>query len=131
MLGCRKLFYAFRLILSEIRGAIPMISAFKSARTTSQGNSSRDNTLATMFQAPIDLMTQGCFDDVRELALRENRWLLVNIQRESEFQSHVLNRDFWNDETAKNIIACSFVFWQQQDVSRDGELFISRYKVFN
>lgn len=74
-------------------------------------------------------MTAGTFDSVRDLALDENRWLLVNIQRESEFQSHVLNRDFWNDETAKNLIACNFIFWQQQDISFEGEKFISRYKV--
>lgn len=82
-----------------------------------------------MFQAPVDIMTAGTFDSVRDLALDENRWLLVNIQRESEFQSHVLNRDFWNDETAKNLIACNFIFWQQQDISFEGEKFISRYKV--
>jgi hypothetical protein len=74
-------------------------------------------------------MTAGTLDSVRDLALEENRWLLVNIQRESEFQSHVLNRDFWNDETAKNLIACNFIFWQQQDISFEGEKFISRYKV--
>eukprot|EP01033_Poteriospumella_lacustris_P001219 gene1219-885_t len=101
--------------------------AFKSAKSSSDPSSK--TTLASIFQAPVDIMTAGTLDSVRDLALEENRWLLVNIQRESEFQSHVLNRDFWNDETAKNLIACNFIFWQQQDISFEGEKFISRYKV--
>jgi hypothetical protein len=28
----------------------------------------------------------------KEIAKAENKWLLVNIQRDSEFQSHALNR---------------------------------------
>lgn len=38
-------------------------------------------------------------------------------------------RDFWSDECVKDMIMCSFVFWQQQDVSPEGRTFISYYKV--
>ncbi|KAJ1387670.1 hypothetical protein B484DRAFT_440129, partial [Ochromonadaceae sp. CCMP2298] len=34
-------------------------------------------------------------------------------ERDSEFTSHTLNRDFWADECVKDMVLCSFVFWQQ------------------
>lgn len=37
---------------------------------------------------------------------------LVNVQSNSEFASHQLNRDTWRDETLVSIIQGSFVFLQ-------------------
>ena len=37
---------------------------------------------------------------------------LVNVQSNSEFASHMLNRDLWRDETVKNIIKVGFVLYQ-------------------
>jgi hypothetical protein len=37
---------------------------------------------------------------------------LVNVQSNSEFASHQLNRDTWSDDTVKTIIRGSFIFWQ-------------------
>lgn len=116
--------------------APPIISAFQSASTyndrssaSSVSNGGKSNTLATMFQAPLDIITQGSFESVRVLAEDSDSWMLVNIQSESEFLCHVLNRDLWGDETMKNMILCHFVFWQQMDISHEGEKFSSRYKV--
>jgi len=74
-------------------------------------------------------MTMGKFDMVKETALQMDKWLLVNLQRDSEFNSHILNRDFWRDTGVKDMVQCSFVFWQQLDVSDEGYQFISRYNV--
>lgn len=112
--------------IEESRAAAPIVSAFKSASSQQNGLS---QTLASIFQAPLDLITQGGFESVREMAEADDRWLLVNIQKESEFSCHVLNRDLWGDDTMKNFVACNFIFWQQQDISSEGESFISRYKV--
>lgn len=40
------------------------------------------------------------------------RMQLVNLQSNSEFASHQLNRDTWRDETLVSIIQGSFVFLQ-------------------
>ncbi len=42
---------------------------------------------------------------------------LVNVQSNSEFASHMLNRDVWRDETVKNIIKVGFVLYQVRTLS--------------
>jgi Thioredoxin-like len=46
------------------------------------------------------------------MAKDTKRWLLVNLQRDSEFSCHALNRDVWRDELVENLIREGFVFWQ-------------------
>ena len=46
----------------------------------------------------------------KEHAEKLKRWLIVNIQRMSEFDSHRLNRDVWPE--LKAIVQENFVFWQ-------------------
>merc|ERR1712136_406619 len=43
------------------------------------------------------------------------------------FASHQLNRDVWSDDTIKDIIAGSFLFWQRDDKSAEGDQFCSYY----
>ncbi len=43
---------------------------------------------------------------------RPRRAQLVNVQSNSEFASHQLNRDTWRDETLVSIVEGSFVFLQ-------------------
>ena len=85
-----------------------------------KGSSSRKNSnagLADMFAPPHHLLfKEGGFEGAREMAKSNRRWLLVNLQRDSEFACHALNRDVWRDELAENLIREGFVFWQ--DVSR-------------
>lgn len=45
-------------------------------------------------------------------AKNEGKWLLVNIQDEIVFASHMLNRDTWSDDVVQNLVASGFVFWQ-------------------
>ena len=37
---------------------------------------------------------------------------MVNVQSNSEFASHQLNRDTWSDPTVSSILVGSFIFWQ-------------------
>jgi hypothetical protein len=46
-------------------------------------------------------MHVGTFAEAKAQAAAERKWLLVNIQCETEFASHRLNRDTWHNETVK------------------------------
>ena len=69
--------------------------------------------LEDMFAPPNHLLHKATFQGARSDAKDAKRWLLVNIQRDSEFSSHVLNRDVWRDELVENLIREGFIFWQQ------------------
>ena len=70
--------------------------------------------LTDMFSPPVHLMHRaGGFQGARTMAKDSKRWLLVNIQRDSEFSSHALNRDVWRDELVENLVREGFIFWQQ------------------
>lgn len=69
--------------------------------------------LADMFAAPDHLIyREGGFEGARTMAKDSKRWLLVNIQKDSEFASHALNRDVWRDELVENLVREGFIFWQ-------------------
>lgn len=73
--------------------------------------------LADMFSPPKNLIfDQGGFEGARAMAKDSKRWLLVNIQRDSEFASHALNRDVWRDELVENLVREGFIFWQTVSV---------------
>lgn len=70
-------------------------------------------SLEDMFAAPAHLIfNEGGFEGARSMAKESKRWLLVNLQRNSEFSSHALNRDVWRDELVENLVREGFIFWQ-------------------
>jgi hypothetical protein len=70
--------------------------------------------LANMFSRPDHLIyEEGGFEGARNMAKDNKRWLLVNLQRDSEFSCHALNRDVWRDELVENLVREGFIFWQQ------------------
>eukprot|EP00539_Tryblionella_compressa_P003845 CAMPEP_0178734778 /NCGR_PEP_ID=MMETSP0744-20121128/1533_1 /TAXON_ID=913974 /ORGANISM="Nitzschia punctata, Strain CCMP561" /LENGTH=483 /DNA_ID=CAMNT_0020387097 /DNA_START=15 /DNA_END=1466 /DNA_ORIENTATION=+ len=88
--------------------------------------------LADMFAPPHHLMyKEGGFEGARTMAKDNKRWLLVNLQRDSEFSCHALNRDVWRDELVENLIREGFIFWQEMDVAPEGAIYAERYKVFD
>eukprot|EP00521_Asterionellopsis_glacialis_P011221 CAMPEP_0195295650 /NCGR_PEP_ID=MMETSP0707-20130614/17781_1 /TAXON_ID=33640 /ORGANISM="Asterionellopsis glacialis, Strain CCMP134" /LENGTH=574 /DNA_ID=CAMNT_0040356921 /DNA_START=243 /DNA_END=1964 /DNA_ORIENTATION=+ len=87
-------------------------------------------TLSDMFAAPSHLIHRGGgFQGARSVAKDSRRWLLVNLQRDSEFSSHALNRDVWRDELVENLIREGFIFWQAYDVQDEGQTYAQRYTV--
>jgi len=46
------------------------------------------------------------------VAKDSRRWLLVNLQSDSDFACHALNRDVWRDELCENLVREGFIFWQ-------------------
>lgn len=70
-------------------------------------------SLSTMFAAPTHLMHRaGGFQGARNVAKDARRWLLVNVQSDSDFACHALNRDVWRDELVENLVREGFIFWQ-------------------
>ena len=55
--------------------------------------------------------------------------MLVNIQDQREFGSHLLNRDTWSDDTVQSIVASAFVFYQNYACSDDGARYCSLYHI--
>ena len=89
----------------------------------------KDATLERLYERPTELMFTGTFYELRQKGKTEDKWLLINIQRESEFKTHVLNRDVWSDECIQDMIDCHFIFWQHQDCTEEGTVYSERYNV--
>ena len=53
-------------------------------------------------------MFEGTFEQAREAAKNENKWILVNIQNPTEFDALKLNRDCWSND----IIKVTFFFFE-------------------
>lgn len=92
--------------------------------------SSTPLSLSHMFAPPVDLIHHiGGFQGARSSAKKSLKWLLVNVQCDSEFSSHALNRDVWRDELVESLIREGFIFWQSMDISQDGYTYAQHYKV--
>jgi thioredoxin-related protein len=57
-------------------------------------------------------MFHGNFEEARDTAKENNKWLMINIQNQTEFACQVMNRDLWSDSFVKDIIKESFIFLQ-------------------
>jgi hypothetical protein len=109
-----------------------------SSRSTAAGGSGgskatgggEDSKLAALFEPPVDILWKGAdIDQAREEALKDGKWLLVNIQSHSEFASHLLNRDTWSDTIVKEAVKSGFVLMQMYDSSEQGQKFNFFYKI--
>lgn len=87
----------------------------------------KDNNLAGIFRPPTELCFRGSFDELLRHASHEHKWVLVNAQENTEFASHQLNRDTWQNGQVKRLLAKSFVFWQVLADDVHGHSFISLY----
>lgn len=67
---------------------------------------------ATLYIPPEDVAQYLDLDSARETAINDRKWVLVNIQQLHDFDSMLLNRDFWTNKEIKKIIQESFVFLQ-------------------
>jgi len=90
----------------------------------------RDKNLQNLFSPPRELLFQGSFDDARATAKRDHKWILVNIQKDSEFFSYVLNRDLWQSDVISDVLSTSFVFFQHECTDTEAVRYINLYKVF-
>lgn len=103
------------------------ISAAFTGGDSDESNRTRD--FSSLFVPPVDIMFKGTYSEARALAKSEGKWLLVNIQDEIVFASHMLNRDTWSDDVVQNVVASGYVFWQHFWVSEHGKKFCSLYQI--
>ncbi|KAJ0963885.1 hypothetical protein J5N97_029007 [Dioscorea zingiberensis] len=116
---------AFRNFEEESRRQ-PVWESDKNAPSTANG--SRDN-LASLYRPPFDLMFNGPFDKAKVEASLQDKWLLVNLQSTEEFNSHMLNRDTWSNETVGQTILTNFIFWQVYHDSTEGKKVCTYYNL--
>ncbi|KAK9935659.1 hypothetical protein M0R45_022750 [Rubus argutus] len=95
---------------------------------TSTTDSSRDN-LASLYRPPFKLLFQGSFEKAKSAASVQDKWLLVNLQSNTEFSSHMLNRDTWANEAVSQTIITNFIFWQTYDDTTEGKKVCTYYKL--
>ena len=83
--------------------------------------------ISKLFQPPLQLLFHGSFADARATAKEKKKWLLVNIQKEDIFASHLLNRDVWADELIHSMIKEGFIFWQMSAGLPEAMSYLARY----
>lgn len=87
-------------------------------------------SLSEIFAPPTHLIHRaGGFLGAKAIAKDTRRWLLVNIQNDSDFACHALNRDVWRDELVENLVREGFIFWQVSNTTAEGRTYVERYKV--
>lgn len=85
--------------------------------------------LADLFRPPFDILFQGTYEQAQAFALNSGRYLIVNIQSESEFNSQILNRDTWSNRIVKDLIKASFVMWQAKIELPSTKNYVKKHKV--
>ncbi|EJK48732.1 hypothetical protein THAOC_32446, partial [Thalassiosira oceanica] len=91
---------------------------------------SATSNLQAMFAPPVHLLhSAGGFIGAKNVAKDARRWLLVNIQSDSDFACHALNRDVWRDELVENLVREGFILWQAENNSAEGQTYVQRYRV--
>lgn len=110
----------------QVGSSVPIMDAF---RQRSDGAGQGSERLASMFDPPREILFQGSFEEAKGEAVANRRWLVLNVQSPSSFDSHRLNRDMWRDETIQALLETSFVVYQTYDVSQDGESLMGYYAI--
>jgi hypothetical protein len=88
-----------------------------------------DPSVEWMFPPPNHLSFPGTLAEARATAKEEKKWILVNIQDDKEFSSHLLNRDVWTNETLVSLLRMNFIFWQRGKTSQDAQMFSEMHKL--
>lgn len=106
-----------------------IMDAFRKRLEEPGSSAHGDGTLSSMFEPPRGILCTGGFEDAKQEAQRRNRWLVVNIQSPSNFDSHRLNRDTWRDGTIQALVEAYFVLFQTYDVAEQGQELMAYYDV--
>lgn len=102
------------------------VQSFRSKLTASKISQGMPSRLSDLYRPPVDISFCGSFQAARDYAKEQNRWLIVNVQDNSDFNCQVLNRDIWSNEKLREAMKRFFVFWQVAIDNSDGH----RYQVF-
>lgn len=92
-------------------------------------NKHKQRRLADLYRPSFDIITFLNLDDAKVEGQKKNKWLLINIQKLSIFQSQILNRDLWSNFLVKKIIKNNFLFLQYHFDSSNGITYLNYYNV--
>lgn len=103
------------------------------AQEWTRGTRQDERGLADLF-APPDYVFKGTLEEACISGMENGKWLLVNIQTNEEFASHVLNRDIWKPHPRKNqvlvpLVKDKFLFCQRDHRSVFGLQFVNTYNI--
>lgn len=95
-----------------------------------QGPSSKKVTrLEALFMPPFEILFSGSFDLAQRHGKTVDKWILVNLQDDLNFNCQTLNRDLWSDARLKDFLNRHLIFWQTSNKTTDGTKFKTFYKV--
>lgn len=95
-----------------------------------QGPSSKKVTrLEALFMPPFEILFSGSFDLAKRHGESVDKWILVNLQDDLNFNCQTLNRDLWSDPRLKDFLNRQIIFWQTSNKTSDGAKFKTFYKV--
>lgn len=126
--------YALALAPQRKRMRVNAFDGYQPSSDDSQpayaGNSSnKSKSLGALFRPPVDLLFNASFEASKLQGCKNNKWVLVNVQNQIEFNCQSLNRDVWSDDTVKEIVRENFVFIQIYCDSLDGKKLINYYNI--
>ena len=118
----------------RIRKALDTDSAAMSQRMTCDemkvdgavGRSNETGSAVNLLFAPTSYNGARTWYEVLRLG-KQQKWVLCDIQQAEVFASDLLNRDVWSDNTIKDFIADSLLFWQRDRKSAEGDQLCSNY----
>lgn len=83
--------------------------------------------LAQLFSPPWDIISKYDLNMAKTVGRQMKKWIIVNVQDNSDFRCQQLNRDLWSDSEVKDIIKENFIFLQYQKDSPVGQEYIAYY----
>ncbi len=118
----------------QLASHLPIMDAFRARREESMASAGGAGTSNGPGAAPVDahwadqfeppralVFDDGDCEDAAMAARESKKWLVVNIQSPSSFDSHRLNRDVWKDDAMQAMLPVSFILYQTYDVSEEGQ----------
>lgn len=91
------------------------------------GSGSGSAAFDRMFRNPTEILFTGSWDQALAEGVRSKKWILINIQDDSDFQCLCLNRDIWNDEGVQELVRAKFLFLQHSSGTRPAESYRQFY----
>ncbi|KAL0585519.1 hypothetical protein ABG067_004660 [Albugo candida] len=119
----------FRDFAAESVAAAISSDGMISSAFQGEASSQSSQNLNALFKPPSELTFDGSYAEARQAAKSAAKWLLVNIQDEIVFASHMLNRDTWSDDVVQNLVASGFIFWQSFWASESGKKVCALYQI--
>ena len=101
----------------------------ESALDSNSSHSRKKQSLASLYRPPIDIIFKGTFEASKVEGCRNGKWVLLNVQNQTDFACQCLNRDLWRDDTVKEILKANFVFVQIYFDTVEGKKLIHYYNI--